>query len=121
MGFTQITMHELAVTESILEISLRAAQAQNANRITGIYLRLGQWSSIVDDSIQFYWDTISEGTLAYGAKLFFERIPTQLLCLDCAYPYRPTVNELLCPRCGSTRIQVHQGDEFQVESIEIEN
>jgi len=114
-------MHELAVTESILEISLRAAQPQNARRITKIFLRIGQWSSIVDDSIQFHWDTISEGTIASGALLHFERIPTQLLCLDCAHPYQPTSDELLCPRCGSARIHVTRGDEFQVDSIEIEN
>jgi hydrogenase nickel incorporation protein HypA/HybF len=113
-------MHELPVTESILEISLRAAQAQNARRISDIYLKIGQWSTIVDDSIQFYWDTLSEGTLAQGATLHFERIPTLLLCLDCAHSYHPTGEQLLCPQCGSARLHVHQGEEFQVESIEIE-
>jgi hydrogenase nickel incorporation protein HypA/HybF len=52
-------MHELAVTESILEIALRHAQEHNARHITGLYLVLGQWASIVDDSVQFYWDIIS--------------------------------------------------------------
>jgi hydrogenase nickel incorporation protein HypA/HybF len=113
-------MHELAVTQSILEICVRAADAQNAARITDIYLKIGQWSSIVDDSVQFYWETISEGTLAQGATLHFERIPTQLLCLDCAQVYPPTSIELKCPQCGSLRVHVQQGDEFQVEAIEIE-
>ncbi|MBE3067891.1 MAG: hydrogenase maturation nickel metallochaperone HypA, partial [Chloroflexi bacterium] len=40
-------MHELAVTESLLEIAVRHAQTQNASRITDLYLVLGQWSSIV--------------------------------------------------------------------------
>ena len=42
-------MHELAVTESLLEIAVRHARAQNARRITDLYLVIGQWSSIVDD------------------------------------------------------------------------
>jgi hydrogenase nickel incorporation protein HypA/HybF len=113
-------MHELPVTQSILEISLRAAQAQNATRVTDIYLRIGQWATLVDDSVQFYWDTISEGTLAQGATLHFERIPTELLCLDCARLYQPVGGELLCPHCGSLRVQMRQGDEFQVDSIQIE-
>jgi len=37
----------------------------NASKVTGINLVIGQLSSIVDDSIQFYWDTISEGTIAW--------------------------------------------------------
>jgi hydrogenase nickel incorporation protein HypA/HybF len=114
-------MHELPVAESILEISLRAAQAQNARRISDIFLKIGQLASIVDDSIQFYWDTISEGTLAQGATLHFERIPTQLLCLDCAHPYHPSGDDLRCPRCGSARVHIHQGQEFQVDAIEIDS
>lgn len=113
-------MHELAVTQSILEISMRAAEAKNAAHITDIYLKIGQWSSIVDDSVQFYWDMISEGTLAQGAMLHFERIPTQLLCLDCAHIYQPTNSDFKCPQCGSLRVHVKQGDEFQVEAIEVE-
>ena len=47
-------MHELPVTESILEIALRHAQEAGARRITDLYLIIGQLSTIVDDSIQFY-------------------------------------------------------------------
>jgi len=62
-------MHELAVTESILEIATQTAKEHAATKVTDIYLRLGQLSSIVDESVQFYWDIISQGTLAEGAEL----------------------------------------------------
>jgi hydrogenase nickel incorporation protein HypA/HybF len=114
-------MHELAVTESILQICLNAAHAHDGRRITDIYLKIGQWSSIVDDSVKFYWDMISEGTQAQGATLHFERIPTELFCLDCATVYRPANDDITCPKCGSTRIQVRHGNEFSVEAIEIED
>ncbi len=54
-------MHELAVTERVLEISLRHAEAAHATRITQIHLVVGQLSSIVDDSVQFYWDLDRRG------------------------------------------------------------
>jgi hydrogenase nickel incorporation protein HypA/HybF len=73
-------MHELSVTENILEIALRHAAEAQANRITNLYLVIGQLSSIVDDSIQFYWDIITRGTPAEGAQLHFERIQTRLSC-----------------------------------------
>jgi hydrogenase nickel incorporation protein HypA/HybF len=113
-------MHELAVTESILEIAVRHAQAQNAHRITDLYLVIGKWSSIVDDSIQFYWDIISDGTIAKGATLHFRRIPVTLACRDCGDVYQPTSEELVCPKCGSARIEVKTGNEFHLESIEVD-
>ena len=113
-------MHELAITESILEIALRHARAQNAQRITDLYLVMWKWSSVVDDSIQFYWDTISDGTIAKGASLHFKRVPVILKCLDCGEEYEPKREELVCPKCGSAHIKVKSGDEFHLESIEVE-
>ncbi len=114
-------MHELAVTESILEIAIRHAQAQNARRITDLHLVIGKWASIVDDSIQFYWDIISDGTIAKGAALHFRRVPVVLTCLDCGQEYQPTSEELVCPKCGSVRVKVKTGDEFHLESIEVDS
>ena len=113
-------MHELPVTESILNITLRHAKTHQAKKVTDIYLVIGEWSSIIDDSIQFHWDILSEGTLAVGARLHFERIPVELLCLDCAHSYVPTDKELVCPNCQSTHVRVTKGDEFNIDSIEIE-
>ena len=114
-------MHELSVTESILEIALRHAQKAGATRIAVLNLVVGQLSSLVDDSVQFYWDIISEGTLAEGATLNFRRIPVELGCLDCNERYQPHSDDLACPACGSIRIKVLSGEEFYVESIEVQS
>ena len=113
-------MHELAVTESILNIVAQHAAQANAVRVTALHLVIGQLSSIVDDSIQFYWDMLAEGTMCAGARLHFERRPTVLQCLDCDQTY--TLNGELtdCPNCHSAHLKVVAGDEFYVESIEIE-
>jgi len=113
-------MHELAITQSILEIALRHADQSKAQRITDLHLVIGQWASAVDDSVQFYWDTISDGTIAKGAKLHFRRIPAELLCQDCNQTYIPAGRDLFCPRCGSSRIKVVHGEEFYLESIDID-
>ncbi len=113
-------MHELAVTESILEIALRHAQEKNARRITDIHLVIGQWANVVDDSVQFYWDIISEGTIASGALLHFRRVKTVLICQDCGEEYQPANENLTCPKCGSTKVKVKSGQEFFLESIDVE-
>lgn len=113
-------MHELSVTESILEISLRHANKANAKRITNLYLVIGQLASIVDDSVQFYWDIVSEGTLADGALLHFRRVPATLACMQCNHQYKPGNNEFSCPNCKSERVKVITGEEFFMEAIDIE-
>jgi hydrogenase nickel incorporation protein HypA/HybF len=112
-------MHELAVTESILEIATQAAKEHAATKVTDIYLRLGQLSSIVDESVQFYWDAITQGTLAEGARLHFTHVPARLRCKDCGTEFNLTEELTPCPSCQSIALEIIQGEEFQVDSIEI--
>jgi hydrogenase nickel incorporation protein HypA/HybF len=118
--YDSLTMHELSVTESILEIALRHGQAAQASRITDLYLVIGQLTSLVDDSIQFYWDMIAQDTLAQGARLHFKRIQTELQCLDCHHRYTPGPEQMACTACAGVRVQVVAGAEFFVDAIEIE-
>ena len=113
-------MHELSVTESILKIVLRHAEQSGAARVTQIDLVIGDLSSIIDDSVQFYFDMISQGTLAENARLVFDRVPGQLRCWDCQTIFAPDGRMYACPQCGSVRVEVIAGREFRVESIEVE-
>jgi hydrogenase nickel incorporation protein HypA/HybF len=114
-------MHELPVTESILEISLRHAKEAGARRVTDLFLVIGQLASIVDDSVAFYWDIISKDTPAQGAKLHFKRIPTEMRCRDCNVRYQPAAEDPACPDCGGFNIQIVAGEEFYLEAIDVEN
>ena len=113
-------MHELPVTESILKIALRHAEVGGASRITDLYLVIGQLSSVVDDSVQFYWDILSKGTPAEGARLHFRRIPTEMICLNCGNHYAPGKDDLACPSCGGVSIRVTAGEEFYLEAIDVD-
>jgi hydrogenase nickel incorporation protein HypA/HybF len=113
-------MHELSITESILEIALRHAQQAKARRVNDLYLVIGQLSSVVDDSVQFYWDIVSKDTIAEGACLHFRRIPAAMTCLKCGTRYAPDGRNLACPKCQSTHVKVTAGDEFFMESMDID-
>jgi hydrogenase nickel incorporation protein HypA/HybF len=112
-------MHELAITESILNLSLSHAKQADAARVTDIYLVIGRLSSVVDDSVQFYWDMISEGTLCQGSRLHFRRTPAILACLDCQQEYTLDGELIQCPHCNSAQVRIVSGEEFLLESIEV--
>lgn len=113
-------MHELPFVESILKITLEHAERAQAQRVLALDIVVGQMASIVDDSVQFYWDMLSQDTLAEGAELRFKRIPAVYHCWDCGHEYQLDGEHLACPQCGSARVQLVQGDEFRLESIDIE-
>ena len=113
-------MHELPVTQNILEIALRHANEASASRIRTIDLVIGDLSSIVDDSIVFYWDFIAKDTIAEGAKLIFHRKPIELECNACNNHYIPGKDAYQCPRCSSEQFKIISGKEFYLDSIEVE-
>jgi hydrogenase nickel incorporation protein HypA/HybF len=114
-------MHELAVTQSILDITLRHAGMAGAQRILTIQLVVGDLTGFVDDSIQFYFDFLSKDTLAQGARLAIERVSPVARCYACGAEYPPPDSRLWsCPKCQALGGEVIAGREFSVASIEIE-
>jgi hydrogenase nickel incorporation protein HypA/HybF len=113
-------MHELAVVESLLNLALTHAKRANAKRVVELNLVIGVLSGYMDDSIQFYWDALSRDTLCQGARLQFRHIPAVMTCQDCGHGYTME-NELSpCPQCGSSRIIATAGDDFRLDSIDVE-
>jgi len=114
-------MHELAITQQVLEIALKHARRAGARRIGVIHLTVGDLSSVVDDSVQFYFDYLSPGTLAEGARLTFARLPARCRCRVCGTEFIPDLGlAWQCPACAELGGDLLQGREFYVESIEVE-
>ena len=115
-------MHELSVTRGVLTAAVEAAERHGARRITAIDLVIGDLSSIVDESVQFYFDILSQGTLAEGAVLRFRRVPALVSCAECGHEGNAVPPlAALCPVCGSRGVRVTGGREFSVLSIEVDD
>jgi len=113
-------MHELSITQNIIDIATEHATHAGAQRITTINLVIGELTGLVDDSIQFYFDMLSPGTLAAGANLLIQRIPIRVRCRSCNQEFEPSEVNWACPHCAAIGGDVLHGREFRVESIEIE-
>ena len=113
-------MHELYATQAILEKAIKKADEQKATRITNLYIVVGEVSSYSDESVQFYWDEISKGTIAEEAKLHFRHVPAEMQCMACFTKYKPEDGEIVCPNCGSAGAKIIAGEEFFMEALDVE-
>jgi len=113
-------MHELSVTQSMLEIVLDQAKAAEAKKVTKINLVIGEMSGVVSDCVQFYFDFLKKGNAAEDATLDFKLVPVELKCRDCQTVFHPNGSAWECPNCQGTGLEVIKGQESYVESIEVE-
>lgn len=114
-------MHELSVTQALLEQVLHHAHAADATRVRAIHVSIGQLSSIVDDSVEFYWPLIAADTIAAEAGLHFARTPARFICAACGQTFTfDQQRDYICPHCGSMDVTVTGGDEMRLDSIEID-
>lgn len=113
-------MHEYAITESIIKTAVEAADNAGASEITEIRLVIGDLSTVIDESVQLYFDIISKGTKAEKAKLIFRRVHARFKCRDCGEVYNKPSTGFDCPRCGGQGMPTGIGREFYIDSIEVE-
>lgn len=114
-------MHELPITQGILDLVLDHAARAGAARVSAVHLVIGELSGYVDDAVRFCWDLVSEGTAAQGAVLQFRRVPLRLACQECDALFAPDGVSFACPACGAGATRVAGGREFLVESIDVED
>lgn len=112
-----IDMHELSLTQNILNAALEHA---NGKRIARVNLRIGELSDEREESIRFYWDELVRDTPAREAQLHFQCVEAEMKCLECETVFRPVEETCSCPNCSSLRLKLLSGDDVRLESIDVE-
>lgn len=113
-------MHEMAVVQSVLDITLRAAKENEAQRVTKIRIKMGEFSDVVPQILREYFAIAAQGTLAEGAQLELTRTPLVIRCRSCGWEGQVERQSLTCRECGSRNFAMVTGREFYVESLEAE-
>ena len=111
-------MHELSLSGAIVNTVVKHAEGRPVSVVS---LRVGALRQVVPDTLEFYFEFVSKGTVCEGARLEQELIPARLRCASCEREWEIDLPVFMCPSCGTAgRVEVASGDEFEVESIEVE-
>jgi len=112
-------MHEVSLTESIVEIVVEEAKRLGASRVTRVFVDVGVLSHVKQEALLFCFAAVSAGTLAEGAELEITRIGGSGWCADCRKSTPLTGRYDPCPECGGYQVRVTGGDDFRLREIEI--
>jgi hydrogenase nickel incorporation protein HypA/HybF len=111
-------MHELSLSGAIVNTVEKHAAGRPVSVVS---TRIGALRQVVPDTLEFYFGFVSKGTVCEGARLEQELIPARLRCASCEREWELELPVFMCPTCGSaSRIEVASGEEFEVESIQVE-
>src|SRR5580700_7661782 len=108
-------MHELGITQEILEIVAQRAQERKVRRVV---LEIGVLSCVLPDAIRFCFDLCAAGTIAEGAELEILRPPGRGRCRQCGAEFELHAVLARCA-CSSSDIEWLSGEELKVKTMEI--
>ncbi|MGI8904162.1 MAG: hydrogenase maturation nickel metallochaperone HypA [Solirubrobacteraceae bacterium] len=110
-------MHELSLSSAIIATAVKHAAGRPVSLVS---LRVGQLRQVVPDTLEFYFEFVARGTVCEGAALEQEMVPAKLRCNPCAKEWSIDIPAFRCPTCGGSDVVVATGNEFEVQSIEVE-
>jgi hydrogenase nickel incorporation protein HypA/HybF len=114
-------MHELSLTQSILNIVEEYAKQHGFQHVNSLKLSLGRLSCVEPQSIEFAFEVISKGTKAEGASLEFLIKPIIIHCFSCERDLEVETYDAICPRCRSAEILLAAGtEELQLLEIDVD-
>lgn len=108
-------MHELGITQDIIEVVSQHAGGSKVNRVV---LEIGKLSAVLPDAMRFCFDICAEGTVAEGAELEIIETPGLARCRACDGQVKLDRPFGRCG-CGSTDLDWLAGEELRIKEMEI--
>lgn len=113
-------MHEMSLTESLVELIESEREKQGFSRVRMVRLAVGALGHVDPEAIRFCFDAATRGTVAEGAQLAIATVPGEAWCLDCAKTVHVRERVAPCPDCGEWRLQVRGGDDLRLTELEVD-
>lgn len=113
-------MHELSLVASVFEVLEEKAREHGAARVTRVVLKVGVMAGVVPDLLESAFETYKIGTIAETARLEIVVVPVKLRCPDCGGEAVREDTDFSCAGCGSRRVEIVEGRDLVVETIELE-
>lgn len=116
-------MHELAIATSLAETLIRYMKG-NAVKVTAAHLRIGPFSGIDPEALNFAWEPAVANFPGSGlekCRLVIRMAKVKHSCRECGKCFEFDDWQIKCPSCGRETLHRESGSEFILESAEVQD
>ena len=112
-------MHEYSIVQALLEQCERYAEANDAEKVTRVVVKIGRLSGVEAHLLEIAFNTFKEKTVCDGAEFVMNLQPVVISCRSCSR--ETTLGELhyACPHCESIDVEVIDGEDMLLMSLEM--
>ncbi|GIU23102.1 putative hydrogenase nickel incorporation protein HypA [Shewanella colwelliana] len=113
-------MHEYSIVTALLEQCEQHAEANNANKITKVVIKVGVLSGVEPALLQTAFDTFKLEGPAHEAQLTIKHQPLVIECAQCGSINQLEERSIVCPNCNSFNTKILEGEEMLLMQLELE-
>ena len=111
-------MHEIGIAEDLSLIILDAARKEKLKKVTKVNISFGELIQIVPDIFEFAFREAVRDSVAQDAGIDIEIVPVKMKCKNCGSDFNIKKDFFICRNCNSSDLEIIQGKELFVKSIE---
>ena len=113
-------MHEMSLMGGGFEAIEATLAHHHVKKVLLVKLKIGQLTNAEPDALQMAFAAFAQGTVCEGAELQIETLPVKGRCRSCSEEFMVPGLIFACPVCQHLGIDITQGEELLLESLEVE-
>ena len=122
-------MHEWGIAKNLVSLVNQKLGGGFRGKVAAVNVTIGKLRGVPPHVLRSCFEALTAGSALEGARLEVKEVEPQARCGSCGRAMLP--DELLpdgphysvhrsCPSCGNTEVEISQGNELFVESVEVE-
>jgi len=113
-------MHEYSVVQSLLDLCEENAKQNNCLVVSKVIVKIGVMSGVEPELLKTAFDTFKEKTICENAEFVMNIQEVVVSCGDCKNEAQLLERNYSCPKCGSQNLQIIDGEDAYLMSLEME-
>lgn len=113
-------MHELSIVADLVKLCEDNLKKNNATKVLKLELKIGRLSGVEAHYLKSCFDVFKAGTVCENAELIIHIQNIVIHCKECGFDTELDENNFICPKCGSNKLDVIDGEDMYLIRLEME-